>query len=122
MEPESNYVRMNLRSCSHALHLSGGFDKKRERDVIWGDAKSQHLGVEVVSFARLWACGEGADEEVEDEKVRTLNLGEDSVRVFRGFEGEREETAGDEDVGDEMGSYEEAMDDLEVGEGRAGLE
>lgn len=50
-----------------------------------------------------------------------MDLGEDSVCVFRGF-GEREETAGDENVGDEMGSYEEAMDDLEVGEGRAGLE
>lgn len=42
--------------------------------------------------------------------------------VFSGVGGEREETAGDEDVGDEVGSYEEAMDDLEVGEGGAGLE
>lgn len=56
---------------------------------------------------------------------------EDSVSVSQeigGFvengvvDAESEETTGNEDVGDEMGSYEKAMDDLEVGEGRAGLE
>lgn len=62
VEPESNDVGMNLLSGSQGLHLGGGFDEKRKRDVVWANAKAQHLGVEVVSFAGFWACGEGADE------------------------------------------------------------
>lgn len=122
---------MRLLSHRHTLHLSRRLNQKRKRDVIWPNSRFQHLGIEPKSPARFCTSGEAADEQVEDEKIRVLNLREDSVCISQelgGFvecgviDAESEDTTGNEDVGDEMSSYEKAMDDLEVGEGRTGLE